>query len=360
MALISLGSAGFLAGRAIQTGQRSDLNSENPIVTAPVRRGALRDIVVGSAEFKPLSTIAVMPPELPSGFRPVVTERFVNSGERVQAGHVLLAIAARPIFVLKGALPVYRPLHRGLIGEDVLQLQRAMEPIGISIRGDEPGVYGIGTAQAVSELYRRNGFTPVGSSGTELRSGQPRASIPLGEVIFVNHFPATVGPLDASRGEIVGQEPITTIIGGAVRIIGTVAASDIPRIEKGHRGTVDLGPGKPLTIRVSSTPPRQGRRSRIRVDLSTPAPVSRSLLGASRPLTIVVDRTRPDAFIVPAMAIHENAAGQTWIEVANGESVTEVSVTILLVSGGEAAIESHDDSLTAGDEVVVGVGDGTT
>lgn len=90
---------------------------------------------------------------------PVVTGTPVSQGAVVGVGSVVLEVVGRPVIVLVGTIPMYRDLEPGESGPDVMQLQASLATIGLGSQ-DPAGYYGLGTAAAVSSLYRQAGYSP--------------------------------------------------------------------------------------------------------------------------------------------------------------------------------------------------------
>ncbi|GIM81754.1 HlyD family efflux transporter periplasmic adaptor subunit [Salinispora arenicola] len=96
----------------------------------------------------------------------VVTGRIPRPGTRLAEGAVVVEVSGRPIFVLQGALPMYRPLRPGATGTDVRQLELALGRLGLfPHRPDD--IYDGRTADAVAELFRNAGYEPVERSSEE-------------------------------------------------------------------------------------------------------------------------------------------------------------------------------------------------
>ena len=97
---------------------------------------------------------------------PVITGIDVAAGDEVIEGQRVVEVSGRPVFVMTGAVPVYRTLSPGMTGEDVTQLQQALTRLGYAVI-DEPGVYGDSTKACVAQLYNDAGYDPVPTSPTE-------------------------------------------------------------------------------------------------------------------------------------------------------------------------------------------------
>lgn len=92
---------------------------------------------------------------------PVITKIPVKSGQALEPGQLLLEVSGRPVFVLKGRLPVYRDLKPGTEGDDVAQLQAALNRLGHGTGGDAEGTFGAGTKAALRGLYADLGYDPL-------------------------------------------------------------------------------------------------------------------------------------------------------------------------------------------------------
>ena len=126
--------------------------STTVIVRGTVRYGAARPAVLATSKVKQGSDIVTRAPR-----------RRAELG----AGDPALAVDGRPVFVLPGAIPMSRDLHRGLEGPDVLQLERALAALGFA-PGAVDGRYDAGTEVAVSGFYLRHGYDPFGPTDLQL------------------------------------------------------------------------------------------------------------------------------------------------------------------------------------------------
>ncbi|WP_244950361.1 peptidoglycan-binding protein [Streptomyces griseofuscus] len=137
----------------------------------------LRDSVIVRGTVNASQSVAVAPSGSGSAGTgsPVVTKVNVKLGDTFRSGRVLMEVSGRPVIVLKGALPVYRDLKPGADGEDVAQLQQALNGIGCSVGGDHRGYFGAGTKAALADLYRSVGYDPLPAdpgSGDSVASAQ--------------------------------------------------------------------------------------------------------------------------------------------------------------------------------------------
>ncbi|MET9873154.1 peptidoglycan-binding domain-containing protein [Actinacidiphila glaucinigra] len=82
-----------------------------------------------------------------------------QAGAVLREGSVLMQVNGRPVFVLRGSVPMYRALGPSSSGDDVRQLQSALRRIGHD-PGAVSGNYRQGTGSAVTRWYRSKGFVP--------------------------------------------------------------------------------------------------------------------------------------------------------------------------------------------------------
>ncbi|MFJ2579878.1 peptidoglycan-binding protein [Kitasatospora aureofaciens] len=137
----------------------------NSLITAPVVSQVLTKSVVARAVVYPPAQYNVVP----AAASPDVTQLFVSklgvrTGDTVAAGELLAEVSGQPLFALPGPVPAYRDIRPGSTGPDVSELQDALEGLGYSVGDDDKGVFGRGTAQAVTAFYRKLGY-PVPTTG---------------------------------------------------------------------------------------------------------------------------------------------------------------------------------------------------
>ncbi|MEV5411522.1 peptidoglycan-binding protein [Thermopolyspora sp. NPDC052614] len=75
---------------------------------------------------------------------------------RLTEGTALMEVDGRPVFALKGTVPMYRTITPGARGADVRQLQRALRRLGFG--GRVSGVFDRATADAVRRWYAKKGY----------------------------------------------------------------------------------------------------------------------------------------------------------------------------------------------------------
>jgi peptidoglycan hydrolase-like protein with peptidoglycan-binding domain len=180
-ALVALAIVGWAAARQIRSPAQVAADTAAPkaspitipvaqrtlstvvIVRGTVRYGAAQPAVLGTSKVKQGSDIVTRAP---------------RRRARLAAGDVALTVDGRPVFVLPGAIPMSRDLHRGLEGPDVRQLEQALARLGFG-PGAVDGRYDTATEAAVSSFYLRQGFDPFGPTDLQieqLRTAQAAAA----------------------------------------------------------------------------------------------------------------------------------------------------------------------------------------
>ncbi|MEV4888241.1 peptidoglycan-binding protein [Nonomuraea sp. NPDC055795] len=75
---------------------------------------------------------------------------------RLREGGVLMEVNGRPVFALRGKVPMHRTIAPGTKGDDVEQLQRALRRLGFG--APVTGVFDGATVAAVTRLYAKGGY----------------------------------------------------------------------------------------------------------------------------------------------------------------------------------------------------------
>jgi hypothetical protein len=86
-------------------------------------------------------------------------------GDKVDCGGVLYRVDDEPVLLLCGAVPAYRELHSGEVGEDVRQLNRNLHALGYDLAvGVDPdgNRFTWKTEQALENLQRQEGLVVTG------------------------------------------------------------------------------------------------------------------------------------------------------------------------------------------------------
>lgn len=168
VALIAAG-VGWFAGQRIKSPADIAAETEAPeasLITVPVEERELSTSVVlrGQVEFDDVAEIPVNPSAEGST---IITNVPLVVGDDLVEGAVALEVAGRPLLVLEGELPVFRPLAPGVEGPDVRQLEEALTRLGYDA-GQVDEVFDNSTEDAVAAFYRAAGYSPNEPTSDEL------------------------------------------------------------------------------------------------------------------------------------------------------------------------------------------------
>ncbi|WP_405615782.1 peptidoglycan-binding protein [Streptomyces sp. NBC_00076] len=166
VAAVLLTGAGIAASFVVKSPAQAAAEAEPPpedILTAPVENRVLKDSVIIRGTVVAGQSVDVSPSgaggEGTTGA--VVTKAPKKVGTEIKAGQVLVEVSGRPVFALKGRVPVYRDLKPGSTGDDVAQLQSALAGLGHGTGSDTRGTFGAGTKSALTAFYASIGYNPV-------------------------------------------------------------------------------------------------------------------------------------------------------------------------------------------------------
>ena len=168
VALVAAG-VGWFAGQQIKSPAEIAAETEPPeasLITVPVEERELSTSVVirGQVEFDDVAEIPVNPSAEGST---IITNVPLATGEDLVEGAVAIEVAGRPLIVLEGELPVFRPLAPGVEGPDVRQLEEALTRLGYDA-GVVDEVFDNQTEDAIAAMYRAAGYSPNEPTSDEL------------------------------------------------------------------------------------------------------------------------------------------------------------------------------------------------
>ncbi len=334
-------------------GARDDAVTSGPVTsTAAVERGSLAAVVSldGTLTYRarPDGSPFVAVNQASGTFT-----RLPEAGDRVGCGEVLYRVDERPVLLLCGEVPGYRPLGAGDSGADVQELNANLhdqgldEVVGVAIDPNDAS-FTDRTALAVARLQAERGLEPTGSlrlgdvvvlpsavrvSGVEVGLG--RAARPGSPVLAATSDELEVRvDLDASQqGEVeVGDHatitlPTNTVVAGTVERVGRAAA------------TQPDGGGGPAGATVAS----------LRLDDREPA----SRLDASPVRVQIATGGVEDVVSVPVLAVVGRSGGGYAVEVVGPggrRHLVEVELGLIDVTAGRVQV---DGDVQPGDRVVV-------
>jgi hypothetical protein len=377
---VAIAAAGALVGSQFSTPAQQAADARAPqasLVTMPVQRGRLRVTVTFRADLSDANSVSIPVPTSLDGSIPIVTALGAADHGEVSSGQVVAGVAGRPVIVLRGQIPAYRTMTLGDKGVDVAQLQTALHGAGYPLGADSFGTFGLGTAAAVKTMYARLGYPAIMTAVAAIappatakraksagRAPSAVATVPLGEVAFLPTLPARLTQLDVRLGGRA-RGTVGSVGSGDLRLSGTVAEADAPRLAAGQIGaaTSDLT-GKSIRVRIVhvrlpkvSAATGSGQPPDERVVLAPIGRVPPSLVGQNLRVSIDTVSTRGRSWIVPVAAVVTSADGRSFVIVEDQRGREhEVPVRPGLVSAGHQAVSPVGASLAAGEPVVIGAG----
>jgi hypothetical protein len=291
----------------------------------------------------------------------VVTKIFKAPGRFVAPGSVIIEVAGQPFFVFRGAVPAYRDMVPGESGTDIAQLQAGLEGLGFSIGADTSGVYGRGTAAAVAAFYQSLGYkAPTVQGGPK---ADPRAEVPLSEIMFVPRLPAQVVKLGGGVGKIVSGSLVTLSMGSPA-IKGQLNPAYASLVRPGMHVTITVQ-GSPAVVHgtVQSVVKKAQTAHSISGGLYYPMRIK---LGKQLPrsmgpgqnviLSIQAAQSSGPMLAVPEAALFSGPDGRDYVSKVTGpNSVTRVPVTVVTTGDGLVGVRpGQTGALKQGDQVVTG------
>ena len=365
---VIVGVVAFLIGQGVSTPAQQAARARPPtasMLTAPVVLTHARTTVVLRGTLTDGGAISVGVPGSLSGDLAVVTAVATARGNQVGDGSLIAAVAGRPVFVLRGRIPAYSTMSYGSSGVEVRELQAGLESAGFSVGADTPGIYGAGTAAAVTALYQRVGYTPVTAPAG---AGDPRggkgarpksyATVPLGEVMITPSLPVTVVSIAHLGQMIASGKPLATLGAGRLSFQAVTDANtaSLLRIGAAGRATSDLSNGS-FAIRLGTKRPAiapgGGPGSKL-----TLTPVNRGAaaryVGQNMALHLITGQAGGLQWVVPVSAVITNAAGTSSVTVVQGSRQVSVPVRAGLAFAGREVVRPITGGLKAGDLVVIG------
>lgn len=180
------------------------------VLTASVTRQVLSQTVVLRGTVTSSQSVDVAPIG-DGGTKPIVTKVPVRVGDPVGAGQVILEVAGRPVFVLQGALPIYRDLKPGSKGQDVKQLQEALTQLGFSSAGTS-GVFDAGTKAAVNAFYAKIGYDPLPAvQDGDTQVSAAKDAVTAGQQALQDAQDALTNALSAPMAPLASASPVPSI-----------------------------------------------------------------------------------------------------------------------------------------------------
>ncbi|XVQ09937.1 efflux RND transporter periplasmic adaptor subunit [Spirillospora sp. CA-255316] len=260
-----------------------------------------------------------------------------DSGATVTRGHSLYQVDDRPVTLMYGTKPAYRPMKDGTEGEDVEQLEKNLSALGYDgfTVDDE---YTADTADAVIEWQDDRGLEETGT-------------VELGQVVFA---PGAVRIDSVELGEGDPTSPgkkVLTYTGTDKAVTVQLETSDQRLAKKGAEVEItlpgdDTVKGKIDEVSTVIEPGSQGEDPTTKIEVvvwltdgkAREAAKNLSLASVSVAFTA---ETRRDVLTVPVTALLAMQEGGFGVEVVRGGTTSYVPVTTGLFAAGKVEIKGN-------------------
>ena len=357
MLVVGAAGAGWVAASQIKSPAKVAAEAEPPapsIVAVPVQLTVISNDIVtrGSARFENPRPVAADSVVLP-GYDPVLTY-IPDIGDTVEEGDVLFEIAGRPTFALQGELPLFRTATRGDEGKDIAQLQEVLTRLGF-YEGEIDGKYGRSTEAALVGFYEAKGYAAYRPTGTS------RYPLVKSEFAFFVDMPIRVDTRSAERGDIAGGE-IMRVSGSRLVIQSSVSLEDSTFVDVGSAVGIDhqqLGIDTTgiVTFKADGPGTNEVPPENVYLEIAPDEQLKElNLTNVRITIPVTARSTGEEVLAVPAAALSATGSGNTIVTVLEIDGSTR-SVTVatgLATASGLVQVTPVDDSLEAGDLVVVG------
>lgn len=159
--VVGAGAIGWIAGATITSPAEAAARAQPPtpsLITADVDQRVLSaDIIArGSIDFDDPISLSLKG-SVGGDVETQIVTAVPEVGTELTDGSVALEVAGRPVILLTGDLPVYRDLRPGSSGDDVEQLELALNRLGLLSNPDR--TWGPETGAAIQALYANAGYT---------------------------------------------------------------------------------------------------------------------------------------------------------------------------------------------------------
>ncbi len=268
-------------------------------------------------------------------------------GGTVARGQALYAVDQRPAVLLYGGVPAYRPLHLGVVGEDVRQFEENLRAIGyIGFTIDE--TYSDATDRAVRRWQLDLGVEQTGV-------------VELGRVVFLGDA-VRVAEVRARPGDAaVPEQPVLTYTGTTRLVTAAVDADQRALAVPGGEVTVTLpGNGQVAatiagvgTVAEVEETADSGQETAPTFAVTCTIADQQALAGLDgAPVTVaLVGQRRENVLAVPVAALLALREGGYGVQVVTGSTTDIVAVETGMFAGG--LVEVSGSGLAEG--TVVGV-----
>lgn len=349
-------------GYAVMAQPRQDGGGEHrdaglPPATAPVTRGDL------GAAVRAEGTLGYAQERKLNAAGPGVLTWIADEGAAVERDGKLYEVGGRPVRLLYGSTPMYRPLKAGDKGEDVRQLKRNLQALGYGT-GLDPAdaTFTEGTATAVKRWQKAHKAKETGEVAKE-------------DVAFAAG-PQRIRKRDAAVGdEAAPGKPVLTVTGTERVVRFRMEAGKAGAAKTGEKVTVRLPGGATATGKVESVGSTAGgddgsggsggggagggggggagggKKAEVEAVVVFDDPSAVNAPDQSPVSVGLTGETRKGVLSVPVAALLALAGGGFGVQVVEDGRVREVGVELGLFGNGR--VEVTGDALKEGMQVGV-------
>lgn len=266
-----------------------------------------------------------------------------DEGTVIQPGQVLYRVDQRPVFLMKGDVPAWRPLEEGMAdGTDVRQLEANLVALGHAterqVAVDDK--FTSATAGAVRRWQKAQGLEQTGR-------------VALGEVVFLPGAIRIAGT-DATKGaQAQPGSPVLTATGTGRVVQIDLDASKQALVQVGDKVDIELPSGATTTgtvATVGTVAETQGEgetaRQVVAVTVSLDDPAATGTLDQAPVQVGIETESRHGVLAVPVSALLALREGGYGVRLVDGPKTSVVAVKTGLFAKG--MVEVSGDGLREG------------
>lgn len=298
--------------------------------------------------------------ELPANAQ--YTKIAVVDGEELNQGSLIAEINGNPVFFGVGPFAFYRDLYLDDTGPDAKMLNDILAELGYQYRryGAEASTFDETTAEALAALYRSFNYpAPQKDAGFKASS-----FVIMSEPQKIISPPRTTGAVaTAPIAQISGSQQQLTckgltgelspeIILGMPLVLHS-QQEEIRTTITGFTGSLSEKTDEKSdgNQQVSSAQSQTTSDKKILASKPDNLPETATNLSAE----VILSESSGELPVVPASALWSQQ-GQTFVTVLNGQTETDIPVTILYSAGGFNEVQPLSGTLTVGDEIKLATG----
>ncbi|QES48763.1 peptidoglycan-binding protein [Streptomyces venezuelae] len=332
-----------LEERAAEARGEEQRSTGLPPDTAPVQRGDL------SSGLRVEGTLGHAGERRLNAAGPGVLTWIADAGSAVARDGRLYEVNGRPVRLMYGATPMYRPLKAGDKGEDVRQLKRNLLALGHGTGLDpEDKTFTEGTVTAVKRWQKAHKAKQTGEVAKE-------------DIAFVSG-PQRVQRAEAAIGdEAAPGKPVLTLTGTDRIVRFRMDAGQADAAKPGDRVSVTLPGGGAATGRIDSVgappPGTDGQgggtgsgggsgdgdgKAKVEVVVVFDRPAEAKGPDRSPVSVLLTGETRTNVLSVPVNALLALSGGGFGVQVVENGTVREVRVELGMFGQGRVEITGGD------------------